>query len=383
MRDARARREEGGQRRVVLEGVKANPGQRGRLAVERHVPRLVEVPEEEDAERRRGQERPCFTEPRRAAQGTSPLLECASPGPPDEFGSRATVPSEPCQVRKEAALRSKARAPRIARTHRGARGLFFEYSHLRERRELRPPRPQMAPAHVRGRRRPGGDRPGPHERRDGQDRLAHAYLFSGPRGVGKTTTARLLAAAINCNTSDRPTADALRDVRLVHRRSSRGARSTRSRSTAPRTARSTRRATSSRSSRTRPSRDRRKVFIIDEVHAISSAAFQALLKTLEEPPAHAVFILATTERHKIPATILSRCQRFDFRRLTDDEVADRLADVAGREGFAVVESASAAKKAVAVRRARPRSAPSPPRRRAASATGSRSSTRPPRARAAA
>ncbi|MEO8055807.1 MAG: AAA family ATPase, partial [Acidobacteriota bacterium] len=93
-----------------------------------------------------------------------------------------------------------------------------------------------------------------------------------------------------------------------------------------------------------PSRDRRKVFIIDEVHAISSAAFQALLKTLEEPPSHAVFILATTERHKIPATILSRCQRFDFRRLTDDEVADRLADVAGREGFAVVESASAAKK---------------------------------------
>ncbi|MEO8585446.1 MAG: AAA family ATPase, partial [Acidobacteriota bacterium] len=88
-----------------------------------------------------------------------------------------------------------------------------------------------------------------------------------------------------------------------------------------------------------PSRDRRKVFIIDEVHAISSAAFQALLKTLEEPPAHAVFILATTERHKIPATILSRCQRFDFRRLTDDEVAGRLEDIAGREGFAVVDEA--------------------------------------------
>ena len=84
-----------------------------------------------------------------------------------------------------------------------------------------------------------------------------------------------------------------------------------------------------------PARDRRKVFIIDEVHAISSAAFQALLKTLEEPPSHAVFILATTERHKIPATILSRCQRFDFRRLTDVEVADRLADVARREGLAV------------------------------------------------
>ena len=84
-----------------------------------------------------------------------------------------------------------------------------------------------------------------------------------------------------------------------------------------------------------PVRDRRKVFIIDEVHAISAAAFQALLKTLEEPPSHAVFILATTERHKIPATILSRCQRFDFRRLTDAEVADRLAEIAHREGYAV------------------------------------------------
>ena len=175
------------------------------------------------------------------------------------------------------------------------------------------------------------------------DRLAHAYLFSGPRGVGKTTTARLLAAAINCNTSDRPTATPcgtcascmeVLEGRSIDTLEIDG-------------------ATHGKVDQARdlievvsyaPSRDRRKVFIIDEVHAISSAAFQALLKTLEEPPAHAVFILATTERHKIPATILSRCQRFDFRRLTDDEVADRLADVAGREGFAVVESASAAKK---------------------------------------
>jgi len=175
------------------------------------------------------------------------------------------------------------------------------------------------------------------------DRLAHAYLFSGPRGVGKTTTARLLAAAINCNTSDRPTATPcgtcascteVLEGRSIDALEIDG-------------------ATHGKVDQARdlievvayaPSRDRRKVFIIDEVHAISSAAFQALLKTLEEPPSHAVFILATTERHKIPATILSRCQRFDFRRLTDDEVADRLADVAGREGFAVVESASAAKK---------------------------------------
>ena len=174
------------------------------------------------------------------------------------------------------------------------------------------------------------------------DRLAHAYLFSGPRGVGKTTTARLLAAAINCNTSDRPTATPcgtcascleVLEGRSLDTLEIDG-------------------ATHGKVDQARdlieivsyaPSRDRRKVFIIDEVHAISSAAFQALLKTLEEPPSHAVFILATTERHKIPATILSRCQRFDFRRLTDDEVAGRLADIAGREGFDIVDEGREAK----------------------------------------
>ena len=167
-----------------------------------------------------------------------------------------------------------------------------------------------------------------------QERLAHAYLFSGPRGVGKTTSARLLAAAINCHSSDHPTPDPcgtcascleVLEGRSMDTLEIDG-------------------ATHGKVDQARelieivsfaPARDRRKVFIIDEVHAISSAAFQALLKTLEEPPSHAVFILATTERHKIPATILSRCQRFDFRRLTDVEVADRLADVARREGLAV------------------------------------------------
>ena len=167
-----------------------------------------------------------------------------------------------------------------------------------------------------------------------QERLAHAYLFSGPRGVGKTTSARLLAAAINCHSSEHPTptpcgscASCLEvlEGRSIDTLEIDG-------------------ATHGKVDQARelieivsfaPARDRRKVFIIDEVHAISSAAFQALLKTLEEPPSHAVFILATTERHKIPATILSRCQRFDFRRLTDTEVADRLADVARREGLAV------------------------------------------------
>ena len=167
-----------------------------------------------------------------------------------------------------------------------------------------------------------------------QDRLAHAYLFSGPRGVGKTTSARLLAAAINCHASAGPTptpcgacasCQEVLEGRSIDALEIDG-------------------ATHGKVDQARdlievvafaPVRDRRKVFIIDEVHAISAAAFQALLKTLEEPPSHAVFILATTERHKIPATILSRCQRFDFRRLTDAEVAERLAEVARREGFAV------------------------------------------------
>ncbi|HQR68053.1 MAG TPA: DNA polymerase III subunit gamma/tau, partial [Thermoanaerobaculia bacterium] len=172
-----------------------------------------------------------------------------------------------------------------------------------------------------------------------QDRLAHAYLFSGPRGVGKTTTARLLAAAINCASSSGPTptpcGTCVACTEILEGRSI--------------DALEIDGATHGKVDQARdlievvafaPVRDRRKVFIIDEVHAISAAAFQALLKTLEEPPAHAVFILATTERHKIPATILSRCQRFDFRRLTDDEVAERLAEVAKRESLPVPGAAA-------------------------------------------
>jgi DNA polymerase-3 subunit gamma/tau len=167
-----------------------------------------------------------------------------------------------------------------------------------------------------------------------QDRMAHAYLFSGPRGVGKTTSARLLAAGINCRAAAGPTPSPCGTcescVEVLEGRSI--------------DALEIDGATHGKVDQARdlieivgyaPVRDRRKVFIIDEVHAISAAAFQALLKTLEEPPAHAVFILATTERHKIPATILSRCQRFDFRRLTDAEVTERLAEIARREGYAV------------------------------------------------
>src|SRR5262249_22277792 len=176
-----------------------------------------------------------------------------------------------------------------------------------------------------------------------------AYLCWGRRGVGKTTAARLLAAAINCHAADGPTPTPcgtcascveVLEGRALDTLEIDG-------------------ATHGKVDQARdlievvayaPVRDRRKVFIIDEVHAISSAAFQALLKTLEEPPPHVVFILATTERQKIPATILSRCQRFEFRRLTDEEVAERLAEIARREGFAL-EGEKAAAGALSVERA--------------------------------
>ena len=162
-------------------------------------------------------------------------------------------------------------------------------------------------------------------------RVGHAYLFAGPRGTGKTTTARLLAKAVNClaeNPDDRPCNDcticqALNEGRLldlieIDAASNRGIdeiRELRERVSF------------------RPNEARYKVYVIDEVHMLTEPAFNALLKTLEEPPPHVIFVLATTEPHKIPETILSRCQRFDFRRLTLDEIVSRLTDLAGLEGL--------------------------------------------------
>lgn len=162
-------------------------------------------------------------------------------------------------------------------------------------------------------------------------RIGHAYLFTGPRGTGKTTTARLLAKAVNCLAkapADRPCNEcaicrALNEGRLldlieIDAASNRG-------------------IDEIRELRVRvgfrPNEARYKVYIIDEVHMLTEPAFNALLKTLEEPPPHVIFVLATTGPHKIPETILSRCQRFDFRRLTVDEIVGRLADLAGREGL--------------------------------------------------
>src|SRR5688572_20292596 len=176
------------------------------------------------------------------------------------------------------------------------------------------------------------------------DRLHHAYLFSGARGVGKTTTARLLAKALNCHKSPRPT-------------------HTPCRADDPQACASCREITESRSIDVQeidaashtgvdniresiigsvgiaPARDRYKIFIIDEVHMLSTAAFNALLKTIEEPPPRVVFIMATTERHKVPETILSRSQQFEFRTIATAKILERLKLIADAEKLSVPDEA--------------------------------------------
>ncbi len=168
-------------------------------------------------------------------------------------------------------------------------------------------------------------------------RIAHAYLFTGPRGVGKTTTARLLAACLNCEKG--PAVKPCGECASCREIAQRGE----SLDTIELDAASNNSVEDARDLieilRYSPQRDRYRVLILDEVHMLSKAAFNALLKTIEEPPEHAVFILASTELHKIPATIISRCQKFSFRRLTDREVEGRLLEVAGREGFAITAGA--------------------------------------------
>jgi len=162
-------------------------------------------------------------------------------------------------------------------------------------------------------------------------RFAHAYLFAGPRGTGKTTTARLLAKALNCleeNTAKRP-CDACENCLAVNQGSFLDLIEI--------DAASNTSVEDVRDLRDKinfsPNKGRYKVYIIDEVHMLSTAAFNALLKTLEEPPGHAVFVLATTEVHKIPATVLSRCQRHEFRRIPVLDIVSQLSRIAEAEGI--------------------------------------------------
>ena len=168
------------------------------------------------------------------------------------------------------------------------------------------------------------------------DRIGHAYLFCGTRGTGKTTIAKIFAKAANC---ERPVggspcgecrsclaiaAGGSMNVIEIDAASNNGVDNIRE--IREEVAYS-------------PAKGKYKVYIIDEVHMLSIGAFNALLKTLEEPPAYVIFILATTEAHKIPITILSRCQRYDFKRISIDEISSRLAELMGKEQVEAEERA--------------------------------------------
>ena len=163
-------------------------------------------------------------------------------------------------------------------------------------------------------------------------RVAHAFMFSGPRGVGKTSVARILAKALNCAAGPTPHPDntcqmcqeitdgSSMDVLEIDGASNNGVEEVRN---------------LREKIKYLPAQGKYRIYIIDEVHMLSTAAFNALLKTLEEPPAHAVFILATTEIHKVPVTILSRCQRYDFRRIPTGLIQAHLAKLAEQEGWKI------------------------------------------------
>jgi DNA polymerase-3 subunit gamma/tau len=173
-----------------------------------------------------------------------------------------------------------------------------------------------------------------------QQRIAHGYIFSGHRGIGKTTVARILAMALNCQSSDQPSpepcgvCDSCQEIRAggsvdvieIDAATNRGIDEIRELRDA---------------ARYRPARDRYKIYILDEAHQITDAAFNALLKTLEEPPSHMVFMMATTQPEDIPQTIRSRCQHFSFHAVRFEEIVRQLRDIATRENIGAEEDALA------------------------------------------
>src|SRR5438270_5048869 len=173
-----------------------------------------------------------------------------------------------------------------------------------------------------------------------QQRIAHGYIFSGHRGIGKTTIARILAMALNCRVAKEPTSEPCGvcescteiraggavDVIEIDAATNRGIDEIRELREA---------------ARYRPARDRFKIYILDEAHQITDAAFNALLKTLEEPPSHIMFMMATTAPEDIPQTIRSRCQHFSFHAVRFEDVVEQLRDIAGKEKIAVDENALA------------------------------------------
>ncbi len=173
-----------------------------------------------------------------------------------------------------------------------------------------------------------------------QGRIAHGYIFSGHRGIGKTTIARILAMALNCQSQDHPVpepcgvCDSCREIRAgnavdvieIDAATNRGIDEIRELREA---------------ARYRPARDRFKIYILDEAHQITDAAFNALLKTLEEPPGHIVFMMATTQPEDIPQTIRSRCQNFSFHAVRFDDIVQQLRDIARQEGIEAADNALA------------------------------------------
>ncbi len=173
-----------------------------------------------------------------------------------------------------------------------------------------------------------------------QQRIAHGYIFSGHRGIGKTTIARILAMALNCRSKDHPVpepcgvCDSCVEIRAgnsvdvieIDAATNRGIDEIRELRDA---------------ARYRPARDRFKIWILDEAHQITDAAFNALLKTLEEPPSHVIFMMATTQPEDIPQTIRSRCQHFSFHAVSFDDIVDQLRDIARQEGITADDNALA------------------------------------------